>query len=260
MSNGLNALPPKTAFVAGMVGGILIILALGFFVLLVTVMRGGSFSLGSDSGSSGQVARNSAPARAPAPTPSPSPTREAGDPPPVTAEDHIRGNPNAQITMIEYSDFECPFCKRFHPTMLAVLEKYPNDVRWVYRHFPLSFHRPLALKAAEASECAAELGGNDAFWSFTDTYYERTQSNGQGLPESELPQIAADIGLDRSTFETCLNSGKYAASIDEEMNAGAAAGVSGTPGTIVIGPDGKSRLIPGALPFESVDQVLQSLL
>lgn len=258
MSNGLNALPPKTAFFAGLAGGVLIILAIGFFVLLVGVVNDKSFSLGSDKDSAPQVARGGA--AAPPTTPAPPGTREAGEAPQVTDTDHVRGNPDAAITMIEYSDFECPFCKRFHPTMQQVLEKYPNDVRWVYRHFPLSFHRPLALKAAEGSECAAELGGNDAFWLFTDAYYERTQSNGNGLQESELPKIAADIGLDRGAFETCLNSGKYAASVDEEMNAGAAAGVSGTPGTFVIGPDGESQLIPGALPFESVDQVIQSLL
>lgn len=144
--------------------------------------------------------------------------------------------------------------------MQQVLEKYPDDVRWVYRHFPLSFHRPLALKAAEGSECAAELGGNNAFWKFVDTYFERTQSNGNGLAESELPQIAADNGLDRGAFETCLNSGKYAAAVDAQMSAGAAAGVTGTPGTFVVSALGRAQFIPGALPFESIDQVIQSLL
>jgi protein-disulfide isomerase len=89
---------------------------------------------------------------------------------PVDQTDHITGSQNAKLTIIEFSDLECPYCKQVHPTIKQVMEKYSADVRWVYRHLPLSIH-PNALSAAVASECAAELGGNDAFWQFIDAIF-----------------------------------------------------------------------------------------
>ena len=87
---------------------------------------------------------------------------------PVNEKDHIYGNPSAEISLIEYSDFECPFCKRFHPTAKQLVDKSDGQVNWIYRHFPLAFHNPGAQKQAEASECAVKLGGNEAFWRYTD--------------------------------------------------------------------------------------------
>lgn len=89
---------------------------------------------------------------------------------PVNESDHVRGKKDARISLIEYSDFECPFCARIHPRIQRVLDEYPNDVNWVYRHFPLSIHRN-AGPAAIASECVAQLKGNDAFWEFGDELF-----------------------------------------------------------------------------------------
>ena len=92
--------------------------------------------------------------------------------------DHIRGNPAAPVTLVEYSDFECPFCKRFHTTAKRLVDESGGRVKWVYRHFPLDELHPVkARQEAVASECAAELGGNDAFWKFADRLYELTPSN-----------------------------------------------------------------------------------
>jgi protein-disulfide isomerase len=91
--------------------------------------------------------------------------------PEVTAEDWVKGNRDAKIALIEYSDFECPFCQQFHASAQQALDTYPNDLQWVYRHFPLDFH-PNANKYAYTAECAAELGGNDAFWAFADKIFE----------------------------------------------------------------------------------------
>lgn len=147
--------------------------------------------------------------------------------------DHVQGNPDATISLIEYSDFECPYCKRYHPTPKKVLESYGDKVNWVYRHYPLRFHNPGAQKQSEASECAAELGGNDAFWKYTDALYTRTKSGGRGFPLTKLVPLAVELGLDSQTFKECLDSGRYAARVKEDMDEGISIGVTGTPATIL---------------------------
>lgn len=179
--------------------------------------------------------------------------------PKVTEKDHIRGSKDADVLLVNYSDFECPFCKRFHPTMQQVMKEYGNKVAWVYRHFPLSFHVN-AQKEAEASECAAELGGNDAFWKYTDAIYEKTTSNGTGFALDALAPLAKELGLNESKFKECLDSGKYAKHIQEDMTGGSAAGVSGTPGTIIVAKNGKKDLIGGALPYEQVKPMIDALI
>ncbi|MBI4281120.1 thioredoxin domain-containing protein [Candidatus Uhrbacteria bacterium] len=193
------------------------------------------------------------------PPPAENPAPPSGGVPVVTDNDHARGDRNAPITLIEYSDLECPFCRQFHPTMKQILEAYPGEVRWVYRHFPLSFHAN-AQKEAEATECAAELGGNGAFWAYTDAIFDRTTSNGQGFPLANLVPLAKELGLNEQKFKDCLDSDKYASYVRDQMAAGASAGITGTPGTFVVDAAGNSQLIPGALPFESVKQVVDSLL
>ncbi|HEY4512581.1 MAG TPA: thioredoxin domain-containing protein [Candidatus Paceibacterota bacterium] len=97
----------------------------------------------------------------------------------VTSADHIKGSLSASVKIVEYSDLECPFCKRFHTTMQEVMNTYNKDgkVAWVFRHFPLAQLHSKAPKEAEATECAAELGGNDGFWKFVDKINEITPSN-----------------------------------------------------------------------------------
>lgn len=94
----------------------------------------------------------------------------------VAEEDHIRGNPNAPITLVEFSDFECPFCRRFHPTVQQAMAEYGDQIRWVYKHFPLDQIHPQARPAAEASECIAEQKGDEGFWQFTDAIFKIQES------------------------------------------------------------------------------------
>ena len=197
--------------------------------------------------------------QAPAPDQQAAPALNLDAMPVVTDKDHIRGSKDANLVLVEYSDFECPFCKRFHPTMQQVLEEYGNKVAWVYRHFPLSFHQN-AQKEAEASECAAEQGGDDVFWKFTDAIFERTESNGTGFALTALKPLAEELGLDGEKFQQCLDSGKYANLVKEQMDSGTKAGISGTPGTIIVAKGGKKDLINGAVPFEDVKTQIDALL
>lgn len=175
--------------------------------------------------------------------------------PEVTAEDHIRGNADAKVVMVEYSDFECPFCKSFKPTLDQALSEYGDQVALVYRHYPLSFH-PKAQKSAEASECVAELGGNEAFWTFHDILFERLETT----ELSGLGALAAEAGVDQAAFQECLDSGKYATKVTEQMNGGAAAGVQGTPGLILVGENGKREFLGGAYPYEDVKAKIDALM
>ncbi|MBI5457010.1 thioredoxin domain-containing protein [Candidatus Kaiserbacteria bacterium] len=179
---------------------------------------------------------------------------------PIGSNDHIRGNLDAKVTIVEYSDFECPFCKMFHPTLLTAVQEYGADVAWVYRHFPLDALHSKARKEAVASECAAELGGNDAFWKYVDRWFELSPSNDQTDIGTVLPQIAREIGLEESKFSACLTSGKYDAHIEENVQNAMATGGSGTPWSIVVTKSGKKYPLSGAQPYENVKQLINQTL
>lgn len=178
---------------------------------------------------------------------------------PIGPDDHIRGDPNAPIALIEYSDTECPFCKRVHPTLQQLVQEYDGKVKWVYRHFPLDQLHSKARKEAEATECANELGGNDAFWAYVDKLFEVTPSN-DGLDPAQLPKIAEDVGLERAKFEACLSSGKYAQHVADDLADAQAAGGNGTPYSIVIGKDGTTYPISGAQPYTQFTTVVEQAL
>lgn len=145
--------------------------------------------------------------------------------------DHVRGPANAKVTMIEYSDFQCPFCARHLPTIKQLMAQYPDDVKLVYRHYPLSQIHPQAQKAAEASECVAKLGGNDKFWLMHDKLFE----NQATLGTETYKRLAGEVGVDVAKFTTCLDSGEMANRVAADYASGNDAGVSGTPATFVNG-------------------------
>jgi protein-disulfide isomerase len=179
----------------------------------------------------------------------------------VAQDDHIRGNPDAPIKIVEYSDTECPFCKRFHETMKQVMDEYGDTgkVAWVYRHFPLDQLHSKARKEAEALECAGAQGGNDMFWKYTDRLYEITESNNR-LDPAELPKIAAYVGIDVAKFNDCLSSGTYAEHVANDLENAVATGGRGTPWSIFVAPDGSKLPINGAQPYEAVKQLIEQNL
>lgn len=182
--------------------------------------------------------------------------------------DRYRGNKDAKVVMIEYSDFECPFCARFHPTMEQVMDEYGDDVVWVYRHFPLSFH-PYAQMLAEVSECVAKDAGNDGFWKFADAVYEQASAGAlyDTNPTTQERTVNKDkiLALARSAgagagLQSCLDNQEMAQLVKDQMAAASAAGISGTPGTVIISKKGGHELVPGALPFDQVSVMLKNHL
>ncbi|MDD5041492.1 MAG: thioredoxin domain-containing protein [Candidatus Peribacteraceae bacterium] len=192
----------------------------------------------------------------------PTPTAPPEDPVPDFSDieainpstDHIRGNKDATITILEYSDTECPFCARVHPTLQQLLTDYGDTVNWVFRHYPLSFHQS-AQKGAESLECAAELGGNDKFWAMIDVIYEKGSDN------AKFAEYAKEIGLNQTAFQKCLDSGKYATKTAEMMQSGTKAGIQGTPGNLIINNKTKKvAVVSGAQPLQNFKDAIDGLL
>ena len=189
---------------------------------------------------------------------------------PVTAADHILGNPAASVKIVEYSDPSCPYCKTFHPIMQKLMAEYGpgGKVAWIYRSFPLDkpdqqgrILHPNAGHEAQAQECAASLGGNDAFWKFTNRLFEITQSDkGIGLDQKELPNIAKYAGLDATKFNDCLSSGKFKDKVEKSYLDGVNAGVSGTPYSVILTPSGSKIPIVGAQPYATIKSAIDALL
>jgi len=178
---------------------------------------------------------------------------------PVSAADHIFGSPDAPVKLIEFSDLECPFCKRFHKTMQSVMALYEGRVAFIFRNFPLAQLHSKAAQEAQAGECAAKLGGNAKYWQYIDGIFEVTPSN-NGLDLTELPKIAGQIGLDVSEFNKCLSSDYGKDIIQAQMEDAINSGAEGTPYSVVIAPDGSVSTINGAMPLEQVKLVIDAAL
>lgn len=167
-------------------------------------------------------------------------------------DDAVKGDANAPVTIIEFSDYECPFCERFYSDTLNQIQKEYIDtgkVKLVYRDFPLSFHAN-AQKAAEAAECAGEFG-DDKYYEMHDKLFEEGVSGGV----DSYKQYAKDLGLDTTKFNDCLDSGEMEDEVQKDMSEGASYGVSGTPAFFVNG-----KLLSGAQPFSAFKQVIDAEL
>lgn len=165
---------------------------------------------------------------------------EGGDAP-------FKGPANAPITIVEFSDFECPFCSRVNPTIEQVMETYGDKVKIYFRHYPLNFHAN-AQKASEASMCAHDQG---KFWEMHDLLFAEQQQ----LGVDQLKDKAERLGLDLAAFSECLDGDKYADLVQSDLREGSLAGVSGTPGFFING-----RLISGAQPFSAFQEVIDEEL
>jgi protein-disulfide isomerase len=180
---------------------------------------------------------------------------------PVTEADHVRGSLSAPVKIVEYSDFECPFCKRHHEVLKVVTEKYGDKVAWVYRQSPIEQLHPVKARAAAmASECVAELGGDDAFWVFTDSYFEETLTNNRTDIDTLIPKLVLEAGVNQKEFTSCFETNRHSAAIDADLVDANETGGGGTPWTIIIGPSGKTYPVNGALPAAVIEQAIEKAL
>jgi protein-disulfide isomerase len=180
----------------------------------------------------------------------PAPPPDRKDVPPATADNPSRGAKNAKITIVEFSDFQCPFCSRVTPTVDQILAAYPKDVKVVWRHLPLPFH-PDAPLAAEAAQEAFAQGGDAGFWKYHDVLF----ANQKALGRPELERHARELGLDMARFNAALDRHTHQAHIGRDRDAARQAGISSTPGFTING-----YFISGAHPFEVFDRLIKRAL
>ncbi len=237
---------PKLTFIMGIVVGIAVVSLIGFGLALYASMSGGkSFFKTTDTN---KVVNEKKADDQAAPQPKGKVNIALKD------TDYVRGDANAPVTLITYSDLECPYCKRFHPDLLRVINDFSGKVKVAFRHFPLSFHAN-AQKEAEATECVGKIGGAEKYWSFIDTIFEKTTSNGTGIALTDLPKYAKGVGVNESQFKTCLNNGDMATKVQADLQEGSQFGVAGTPTTFVNG-----EVVEGAVPYEQLKAVVEQAL
>jgi protein-disulfide isomerase len=180
--------------------------------------------------------------------------------PPLNENDYIKGNPNAPIVVVEYSDYECHFCKEFHSTMNQIMEEFgiSGQVAWVYRQFPITQIHPNSGNISEAALCVGELGGNDAFWKFTDLIFSDRDTSAP-VNVTKLPLYAEQAGVSTSDYLSCVNSNrmeeKVLASTEEANNIG----IKGTPYTIIMVGE-QEAIVNGAQPYEVINGIITNLL
>ncbi len=173
----------------------------------------------------------------------------------------------AKVAIVEYSDFECPYCKDFYNGAYSQIKKEYVDTGkaiFVYRDFPLNIHNPLATKQAYAAECIQELGGDKKFFEFHDLIFKNTKTGGNGLDVAQLYEYSKSLGVDEIQFKSCYESEKYKDDIAKDIEDGKKASINGTPG-FVIGKLNSEGAVDGVLlmgpqPFDSFKSIIDSQL
>lgn len=181
-------------------------------------------------------------------------------------DDPVLGNKNAQVTLIDFSDYECPFCKKYFTDTYPQLKKDYIDtgkVKMIFRDLPLSFHQN-AAKEAEAAECARKQGGDAVYYKYHDQIFMKTSSNGTGLALDQLPTIAKDLSLNVNQFQVCLDSGEFKAEVDKDLTDAAQVGATGTPTFFIGKSTGTGEIegikVVGAQPYSTFKVIIDELL
>ena len=178
----------------------------------------------------------------------------------ITGRDHIRGNPNAPLMFVTYTSYECPSCRNFHLTMNRLMQEYGRTglLAWTFRHLPLESNYPNGPSVAHAAECVAALGGNEAFWTFSDTLF---QDRGliEQTPMARLPQYATTAGVSQDDFISCMEQGAYTEHITASAEDAFRSGAAGIPYTVVMAGE-EVGVINGPQSYSELRMVVESVL
>jgi len=180
---------------------------------------------------------------------------------PVSTEDHIVGNPDANVVIVEYSDIDCEYCKDFREALEELMADYGPDggVAWVYRHFPVTQAHPNAEQHAEAAECVASLAGNDAFFRFIDALNQSAPGSQEFDPKG-YDAVVSSLGISADSFDACMKASTFATRVGDDLRNGLQIGVNGTPYSIILVKGFAPIPVSGALPYPALKKVVETAL
>ncbi|MFH1426020.1 MAG: thioredoxin domain-containing protein [Candidatus Kerfeldbacteria bacterium] len=240
-----DTMPPQFAFWAGVVTSAAVISIAGFIVMLVIVLDDG------EKDDNDKKVNTNTDTVAAADTGAAAPTADGS----VDLEGLRNNRGEGDVTIIEYSDIDCPYCKQYHDTAKDVLEKYDGRVKLSYKHFPLTSLHPEAASKANAAECAGDQG---LFWEFLDAMFD---SSTEKVADGSLVTLAGDTGLDAGQFEECLNGGDFDGQVSTDASEAQSLGGNGTPFSVIVDGDGNVlTTISGALSLDSMSQKIEPFL
>lgn len=177
----------------------------------------------------------------------------------VPGDKSIYGNVNARFTLVEFSDLECPYCKRFHDTPKEIVDASQGNINWEWKHLPLSFHNPVSQLQSVAAECVREQKGNRGFWVFLDEIFDRSRGGGQGMPD--MAEAIASVGADVAQVEACLADRRYNSKVQDDVKTATSHGINGTPATFVVdNTTGRHQLLTGAQPAAAFMAAIQKMM
>ena len=225
------------------------------FVLLAVVIIGGVLLLSGGDGTTAPTGGNDVPGTVSA----------------SLDDDALLGNPNAKVTIVEFSDYQCPFCRKFWTDAYAQIKSQYIDtgkVNLVFRDFPLASIHPMAQKSAEAAECVRESGGDEAYFEYHDKMFSEQNILDSGSATGAVTKTITYTTTDLKSWATelgynigsCLDSGKYAGEVQKDTTDAQSSGGRGTPYFVIMGEDGKGTALSGAQPFSAFKQVIDSKL
>ncbi|MGH0003634.1 DsbA family protein [Pseudovibrio ascidiaceicola] len=175
-----------------------------------------------------------------------------------TSGRRIYGNVGARFTIVEYTDLECPFCKKFHETPKRIVEGAKGNVNWQLKHLPLDFHNPAAKQQAVAAECVREQKGNKGFWVFMNEVFRHSKGNGQGV--SNLLKLTQDVGANVEQIKSCMQSGRAIQIVENDLRRANELNLRSTPSSFVVdNQSGISIPLNGAQPYEAVVAIIRRL-